>query len=120
MNNLFELELEGLPPTVNTMYRSVSGRRYKRADAKSYQERVSCEMRRLWSGAPYDGRAELRIEFTTKDKRRWDIDNRVKALQDCLVLSGVLADDTLIDTLHVERRKGDTTSTRLVVNPLEE
>lgn len=115
MITLLELELEGLPPTVNSMYRTGGGRRYKQAEARSYQERVSLEMRRLWSGKPYDGPAELSIIFTTNNRRRWDIDNRVKALQDCLVMSGVLADDKLIDVLHVERRQGDSVSTRVLL-----
>ena len=60
---------------------------------------------------PYTGRASLLIRFTVTDKRRWDIDNRVKALQDCLITSGVLKDDCQIDILHVERVHGTAPAT---------
>ena len=116
MSNLLELELEGLPPTVNHMYRSAGGRRYKQAEARDYQERVSLALRRLWSGQPYNGPAALSITFMTNNRRRWDIDNRVKALQDCLVMSGVLADDRLINVLHVERHYSDKNATRLTLS----
>ena len=105
---LLDLEIEGLPPTVNSMYRSMrSGQRYKTKECREFQERTAEQMRRSFSCTePYTGRAALLIRFTVADRRRWDIDNRVKALQDCLITSGVLKDDCQIDTLHVERTHG--------------
>ena len=112
---MLEVELEGLPPTVNHIYRSKkNGRRYKTAEGREYQEAVSELMRRQYKhGEVYSGRAGLRISFMVKDRRRWDIDNRVKALQDCLTLSRVLKDDSQIDMLQVERHKGDRSATYL-------
>ena len=105
---LLDLEIEGLPPTVNSMYRSMrSGQRYKTKECRDFQERTAELMRRSFTcPEPYTGRAALLIRFTVADRRRWDIDNRVKALQDCLITSGVLKDDCQIDTLHVERTHG--------------
>ena len=37
------------------------------------------------------------------DRRRWDIDNRIKSLQDALQVSGVYADDSQIDELRIVR-----------------
>lgn len=121
MRVLLELELEGLPPTVNGMYRSMKGgQRYKVGECRSYQERVSGLMRRRWEqNEPYLGQAELKIEYRTKDRRRWDIDNRVKALQDCLISSGVLKDDCQIDSLQVRRLHSDATSTYLRLSEYE-
>ena len=109
---LLDLEIEGLPPTENTMYRSGGGRRYKTKECREFQERTSELMQRSYAWPePYTGRVSLLIRFTVSDKRRWDIDNRVKALQDCLITSSVLKDDCQIDTLHVERVYGTTSAT---------
>ncbi len=108
---LLDLQIDELPPTVNSMYRSMrNGQRYKTKECKEFQERVTSLMRKD-NPNPYTGRAKLLIRFTAADKRRWDIDNRVKALQDCLILSGVLKDDCQIDTLHVERQYGTAPAT---------
>ncbi len=121
MSVLLELELDGLPPTVNSMYRSMrGGQRYKVAECRSYQAQVSGLIRGQWKNPePYLGRAELIIKYRTKDKRRWDIDNRVKALQDCLIASGVLKDDCQIDSLHVQRVYSDVAGTYLRLSEYE-
>ena len=98
------MEIEGLPPTVNMMYRGLHGHRFKTSDTLEYQNYVSDRLRKLWhSRPPYDGRAELSITYHTHSRRRWDIDNRIKALQDCFLLAGVIKDDSQIDCLVVER-----------------
>ena len=102
---LLTLEFEGLPPTVNMMYRGIHGHRYKTTATQRFQADISQCMRKLWNGQPpYEGRVEYTITYFTINYRRWDIDNRVKALQDCLSLSGVIKDDSQVDKLTVERK----------------
>ena len=103
---ILELEIKRLLLTVNTIYRNRCKVRYKTKECREFQDRTAELMRRP---EPYTGRASLLIRSTVEDKRRWDIDNRVKALQDCLIQSGVLKDDSKIDTLHVERKYGSPT-----------
>lgn len=108
MKRLLKLELDGLPPTVNHSYEKRGRRLYKSPECRKYQERVSKKLREEWGNRKrYTGSVELRITFYTKDQRRWDIDNRVKALQDCLSYGGVIKDDSQIRTLHVERHQGE-------------
>ena len=116
-NILLELELEGLPPTVNHLYRTGrTGYRYKTAGGRKYQEQVSFLLAQKWQGRPaYSGEVDLRIEFIVKSRRKWDIDNRVKALQDCLNMAKILQDDSQVQILHVERRKGKADITRLEI-----
>ena len=129
MNNeteLISLEIEGLPPTVNQMYRNVNihgiTRRYKTPACHDFQDKLASKLKRLWGDKPpYMGNVSLYVEFSQKDRRRWDIDNRVKALQDCLSMAGIIKDDRQIDFLQVERRyKTDKTSTRLILTPMEQ
>ena len=119
---LLELELEGLPPTVNHLYRTGrSGFRYKTERGRKYQEQISSLLAEKWQRrAPCSGDIEFCIEFTVKTRRKWDIDNRVKALQDCLSMSGIIEDDSQVQALHVERHKGEIDMTRLEIWRLEQ
>ena len=120
VNILLELEIEGLPPTVNHLYRTGrTGFRYKTELGHKYQEQVSLLLAENWQGRPpYLGDVELRIEFKVKSRRKWDIDNRVKALQDCLNMAKILQDDSQVQILHVERSKGEADMTRLEIRRL--
>ena len=114
MTVLLGLELEGLPPTVNHIYRSARrGFWFKTASCVKYQEEVSNAMRRLWDKEAYDGRVSLNIKFTVQNRRKWDRDNRVKALQDCLELACVIKNDSQIDELHVKREHGEVSKTSI-------
>ena len=116
MSVLISLELEGLPPTVNHMYRTSGRYRYKTAETKIYQEYVSAKLREQWqSQKQYTQPVELDVKFFTDNRKRWDIDNRVKALQDCLSMAGVIKDDTQIDDLHVKRIYSSKVGTEIVL-----
>ena len=127
MSELMTIEFEGLPPTVNQMYRSAGNRRYKQNVVADWQEDIASLMAKEWNKtkrrsalgainkAPYAGRAAVRILFTVNTNRRWDIDNRMKALLDCLEMSGVLEDDSQIDYLSVTREKGAKLQTRIIL-----
>ncbi len=102
---LLHIEIDGLPPTVNHMYRMHGRYKYKTSDTREYQAHVTGKIRSEWQNKPvFKGRASLVITFYTNNRKRWDIDNRVKALQDCLNMAGVIGDDTQIDMLIVSRK----------------
>ncbi len=115
MGILFSLEFEGLPPTANTMYRNAGSRRYKRQEVQDWQEDIAGLMSEMWNNQPYRRRAQVNINFTTKDKRNWDIDNRIKSLLDCLQIAGILANDNQIDGLDVRRHRGNQNKTLISV-----
>ena len=58
------MEIEGLPPTVNHMYRMHGRYKYKTSEAKEYQEnRVAEQMRSEYGNNPvYRGRVSLARE----------------------------------------------------------
>ena len=118
-SELISLELDGLPPTVNHMHMNVRGRVFRTKECKAYQDYVSEALSRLWaSKPPYSGRCELDLIFTASNKRRWDIDNRVKSIQDCLTRAGIIKDDSQIDKLIVERVYGEISSTELILRSM--
>lgn len=105
---LLNVELEGLPPTVNQMYRNASSSnvRYKTKKTREYQEYAVGVMKNFYHGTSYSGSVALYVVYLIKDKRRWDIDNRLKALQDCLQIAKVIDDDSQINFLQVRRKYG--------------
>ena len=123
MSELMMIEFGGLPPTVNQMYRSAGARRYKQRSVADWQEEIAFLMAEEWRGisaTPYTGRAAVQILFSVNTNCRWDIDNRMKALLDCLEMSGVLQDDSQIDHLSVTREKGAKLQTRIILLECEE
>ena len=113
---ILTVELEGLPPSVNGMYVRKRRNVYKDRKARDWQDQAVRKLKEEWEGKPALNCAlELRIEYTTSDHRRWDIDNRVKALQDTLETADVITDDRLIEKLQVKRKYGKTTATRITL-----
>jgi crossover junction endodeoxyribonuclease RusA len=49
------------------------------------------------------GRLEMRVTFYFADRRRADVSNRLKALEDALTHAGAYLDDSQIDVIHAER-----------------
>ena len=115
-NFLLELEFEGLPPSVNHMYRGARGWRYLTVDTIEFQTRISalmrgeCQIQEIYTGA-----VAVFIKFYTNNKRRWDIDNRVKSLIDCLEKAGIIQDDSQIDALFINRERCKKSTTRIIV-----
>ena len=107
--------LKGLPPTVNHMYRTGrNGVRYKRMEVEEWQEEVSGIIREAWGEKPpYEGNVEVRVLFRVKDNRRWDIDNRLKALFDCLEEGGAIKNDTQIWGIKAQRVSGEKDMTEI-------
>lgn len=102
---MIEIELP-FPPSLNAYYRHPSkgplaGRHLISAKGREYRSEV---IRRI---APlnYLARGRLAVVITchAPDKRRRDLDNLVKGLNDALTHAGLWADDEQIDDLRIIR-----------------
>lgn len=113
---LAEFELKSLPPTVNNLYGRLRNTVYKKPEVRKWQNETISYMRTVWKNKPIIRKAlELRIEFITKDHRKWDIDNRIKPLQDCLERAGIIENDRQIESLHVNRKYGEENATHITL-----
>jgi crossover junction endodeoxyribonuclease RusA len=94
------------PPSVNTYYRRGAHATYMSKQGREYKCKVSDYIAE--SGTPKLGAARLRLEIVLwpRDKRKYDIDNRLKALLDSLQNAGVFDDDEQIDQINVYRGSG--------------
>ena len=111
-----EFHLDGLPPTINNYYRHSRRTTYKRAEARAWQEVATANIKTAWGNRmAYGGAVRLHIIFEVQTRRKWDMDNRIKPLQDCLEYAGVIVNDNQVEILYVERCRGTKTMTHVFV-----
>lgn len=118
MDALLRLGINTLPPSVNSIYRTGrAGQRYKKPEVLEWQEDIAEFMREDWKEKDtYTGEILVQVLFVVPNRRRWDVDNRLKALLDCLQIAGVIKDDSQIAGITAERRRGDTVKTLIAVH----
>jgi crossover junction endodeoxyribonuclease RusA len=94
------------PPSVNTYYRRGAHATYMSKGGREYKAKVAEYITE--SNSPKLGAARLSLEIVLwpKDKRKYDIDNRIKALLDSLQDAGVFDDDEQIDQINIYRGSG--------------
>jgi crossover junction endodeoxyribonuclease RusA len=94
-----------MPPTVNhSTGPTGNGGRFLTKEHREFRNEVT--LRVVAAGSPMFGptaRLALDITLVPADRRRWDLDNRIKALQDALQCCGVYADDEQIDEIRITR-----------------
>jgi len=92
-----------LPPSVNHYWGSLGTRRFVSKAGKDFKLKVQEYV--LEYKVPKLGTARLQMTVTLhpRDKRKQDIDNRIKALWDALADAGVFDNDEQIDVLMVQR-----------------
>lgn len=98
--NLF-LDLP-LPPTINSYYQYRGFRRFVGPEGKKFKADVAQIIGNIQIRFG-SARLALIINLHFRDKRRQDISNRIKALEDALCQAGLFDDDSQIDEEHIYR-----------------
>lgn len=91
-----------LPPTVNHYWGQSGKRRFIGAQGREFRQHVVDAVEKNRPPVLY-GRLLVHIVLIQTDKRRWDIDNRIKPLLDALEHANVFENDSQVDALQVDR-----------------
>lgn len=92
------------PPTLNTLYATVRGKRVLSKAGRLYRNEVYgrvLEQHGLFK--PMTGPIKAIIRLWVPDKRKRDLDNCLKAVFDSLKAANVFLDDDQIVTIHAYR-----------------
>ena len=91
------------PPSINTYWRNFRGRTILSKAGREYKKAIAEYV--VENNVPKFGESKLKITMILqpKDKRKMDIDNRIKCVLDSLQEAGVFDDDFQVDELHVMR-----------------
>ncbi len=106
------------PPSVNHYWRARGKRRFLSQKARAWHEEVGVVLRA--QRRRYGGPVALYIMAYPPDRRRRDLDNILKGIQDALVFAGIIKDDHQVAEVHVVRQTpARPGKVRVVVEPLE-
>ena len=89
------------PPSGNTYYRRSAHATYLSAKGREFKERVAEIVAE--AGQRIEGRLQIFMSLYAPTKRKYDIDNRIKATLDALQDAGVFEDDEQVDKITVKR-----------------
>lgn len=98
-----------MPPTVNDAWHFIpaTGGKALTDEHRQFRTNVISRVRQVMkTDAPLAGRIEMTLRLYFRDRRRADIDNRIKPTQDALTHARAYHDDSQIDRLIVERVLG--------------
>ena len=91
------------PPSVNHMYINARGRRFPNAKAKAYKTAVQEYVAEYRVPKFGDVKIALIVWAYPPDKRKRDISNLLKIIEDSLQDAGVFDDDFNIDFIEIKR-----------------
>lgn len=97
----FTTTIYNFPPSGNNRLMSVRGRMIKTGKYRSWQQATADMVREQIRKGPLEGRLRLTMRVHMPDRRRRDLDNLVKPIQDVLQLAGLYYDDSQIKHLDI-------------------
>ena len=102
---MLEVMLElPFPPSTNTYWRRSGHHIHISNKGREYRKAVMDEIALLDVQKFGDARVSVSMQLIPPNLRKYDIDNRCKALNDALTHAGIWNDDEQIDRLHIYKR----------------
>lgn len=93
-----------IPPSVNALYRSIGrGRNILSKEGRDWYAKAVPMIQQQSCGWFVLGKAELALTIYYPDRRRWDLSNRIKALEDAITKAGVWKDDEQVVRIVAEK-----------------
>ena len=110
------------PPSANHIWREGRGRTFRSTEYKTFVQHVGA----AWLATNRDGwktdkRYSVEIDLYPPDRRRIDVDNRIKPTLDALTHARVWNDDSQVVRIAATKREPDKKNPRAVVRitPIE-
>jgi Holliday junction resolvase RusA-like endonuclease len=92
-----------VPPTTNHLYLNMRGKgRVKSPQYRDWITEAGLLLNRQWGLSKIETQVTIEILVERQGKRRADISNRIKAVEDLMVSQGVLADDRLVERVEAQ------------------
>lgn len=91
------------PPSGNHMWKHAKGKHYLTDQARRYYEQVAWVIRSSGLAMGLECRLEVEVDIYPPDKRKRDLSNVIKVVEDACTKAGLWQDDSQIDRLVLQR-----------------
>ena len=102
MNQTIQLELP-YPPSVNSYWRANGHRRYISKEGVAFTNEVSLIVKTQKPKTFGDKQVAISVMIHPRSKRKFDLDNTLKAILDALMKAGMYDDDSQIEYIEIAR-----------------
>ncbi len=102
------------PPSANRLWRFVSGRAIKSAEYRTWLTAQAWKLQ-AQKETPVQGPYAMHIQVNRPDKRRRDISNCIKAVEDAIVAAGFVDDDCHCQKITCEWTTGAPFEVRVYI-----
>jgi crossover junction endodeoxyribonuclease RusA len=99
------------PPSTNTLYRNVRGR--GRVKTARYNTWIAAARLNVGPVALIDAKIVLDLTLGRPDRRRRDVSNLIKAVEDLMVKCNVIADDSQVEEVRARWGQVDGCEVRI-------
>ena len=91
-----------MPPSVNSIWRNLGGRTIKSKAYRTWLDSAACSVMATRKGVCIAGGFSVEIRISRPDRRKRDLDNRIKPLLDALEAGGAIVNDSFCERLLAE------------------
>ena len=102
MNPTIRLELP-YPPSVNSYWRANGHRRYISKEGVEFTKAVDLVVKQSNAKSFEEKQVAISVMIHPRSKRKFDLDNTLKAILDALMKAGMYNDDSQIEYIEIAR-----------------